>query len=98
MLQNILNKIIRQTEKTAFSYEALDTEKIRRTDHASIARAFARLFSGDDGKTVLAYLQMTVFQRALGSDATDEQIRYTEGQRALLGNIMQLAEKGKQGQ
>lgn len=38
---------------------------ITQLDQAAISRSFARLFSTDDGRTVLSYLQSQTLDRAL---------------------------------
>ncbi len=60
-----------------------------------IEYAFARLFSTEDGRKVLAHLQAITFQRALGAATSDEQIRYAEGQRSLVATILRLADRGR---
>lgn len=66
-------------------------------DQSSVERAFARTFSTDDGKIVLSHLQSITFQRALGAEAPDEQLRYMEGQRSMMANIMRLIRCGRDG-
>lgn len=58
-------------------------------------KAFARLFSSDDGQKVLAYLQVVTFQRALGPGVADEYLRYLEGQRAMVATILSLIDRGR---
>lgn len=65
------------------------------TEMRSVERAFARLFSTEDGQKVLAYLQVLTFQRALGPVTPDEQLRYQEGQRALMATILRLIDRGR---
>ncbi|MGZ9109348.1 MAG: Bbp19 family protein [Micavibrio sp.] len=60
-----------------------------------VERLFARCFSTDDGKKVLAHLQVMTFSRAYGPDASDQQLRYAEGQRALVANILRLIDRGR---
>jgi hypothetical protein len=60
-----------------------------------IERIFARCFSTEDGKKVLAHLQVMTFSRAYGPDASDQQLRYAEGQRALVANILRLIDRGR---
>ena len=60
-----------------------------------IERVFARLFSSDDGRKVLAHLQVMTFSRAYGPDASDQLLRYAEGQRALVANILRLVDRGR---
>jgi len=67
-----------------------------KTEMKEIERAFARLFSTQDGQKVLGYLQAMTFQRALGPGSADEQLRYLEGQRSLLASILRLIDRGRQ--
>ena len=60
-----------------------------------IERACARLFSTDDGRRVLGYLQSITFQRALGPASPDEHLRYAEGQRALMATVLRLIDRGR---
>jgi hypothetical protein len=60
-----------------------------------IEKSYARLFSTDDGRRVLAHLQVITFQRALGAATPDEQIRYAEGQRSLVAAILRLIDRGR---
>lgn len=73
-------------------YSLPDATKFEMRD---IERAFARLFSTEDGRKVLAHLQVITFQRALGAAAPDEQIRYAEGQRSLVATIFRLIDRGR---
>lgn len=60
-----------------------------------IEKSFARLFSTEDGQRVLGHLQGITFQRALGALSADEELRYTEGQRALMAKILRLIDRGR---
>lgn len=60
-----------------------------------VERLFARVFSSEDGKKILAHLQVMTFSRAYGPDASDQQLRYAEGQRALVANILRLVDRGR---
>lgn len=73
------------------------TAQISRREQKDIERLFARLFSTEDGEKVLAYLHHTTFQRAFGSNAAEEQLRFSEGQRALVATILRLIDRGRQG-
>lgn len=64
-------------------------------DAREVEKSFARLFSTDDGQRVLAYLQVITFQRALGPASSDEQLRYLEGQRAMVATILRLIDRGR---
>jgi hypothetical protein len=70
-------------------------EDVKGLDQRAIEAAFIRTFSGDDGRKVLAHLQTMTFHRALGPNASDEQLRYLEGQRALVGQILRLINGGR---
>lgn len=65
------------------------------SETADIERAFARLFSTEDGQKVLAYLQVLTFQRAFGPATPDEQLRYVEGQRSLMATILRFIDRGR---
>ncbi len=60
-----------------------------------VERLFARVFSSEDGRKILAHLQVMTFSRAYGPDASDQQLRYAEGQRALVANILRLVDRGR---
>ncbi len=64
-------------------------------DQASIEKAFARVFSTKDGQLILSHLQSISFQRTLGPEASDMQLRYLEGQRAMIATIMRLIRSGR---
>ncbi len=66
-----------------------------RLELRDVEKTFARLFSTDDGKKVLSYLQTITFQRALAPSSTDEQLRYAEGQRAMMATILRLIDRGR---
>ena len=71
------------------------TSRIARLEQKEIERSFARLFLSDEGKKVLAYMQVMTFQRAGGANTTDEQLRYMEGQRSLMAAILRMIDRGK---
>ncbi len=73
-------------------YSAAEPPKNEMRD---IERAFARLFSTEDGRKVLSYLQAVTFNRALGAATPDEQIRYMEGQRSLVASMLRLVDRGR---
>lgn len=62
---------------------------------SDIERSFARLFSSGDGQKVLVHLQVMTFQHALGPACPDEQLRYMEGQRAMVATILRLIDRGR---
>ena len=65
------------------------------TERRDVERAYARIFTSDDGKTVLGHLQNLTFARAYGADAPEGHLRYAEGQRALVGTILRLVNAGR---
>lgn len=75
--------------------EKIEVAACSRLEKKDVERLFARVFLSEDGQKVLSYLQATTFQRALGSDSTDAQLRFIEGQRALLVNIQRLVNGGR---
>ena len=60
------------------------------------ALAFARLFAHPDGKEVLAHLKHMTQERILPPSASDGELRFLEGQRALVGLIEALIHQGQQ--
>lgn len=71
------------------------TSHVSRLEQREIERSFARVFSTDEGKKVLAWLQVMTFHRAAGAASTDEQLRYMEGQRGLVASILRMIDRGK---
>ncbi len=93
---NLKNKIMTKTLSEVeefFSYSS----QVSRLEQKDMERLFARLFLSEDGKKALAYLQFTTFQRALGVNASDQQLRYMEGQRAMVAMILRLIDRGRMG-
>lgn len=64
-------------------------------DRRDVERAYARAFSDDNGRAVLGHLQNLNFARAYAADAPEAQLRYAEGQRALVGTILRLVNAGR---
>lgn len=75
-----------------FVHKAQDHQK---SELREVEKAFARLFSTDDGQRVLSHLQSVTFERALGAASPDQHLRYVEGQRALVAKILRLIDRGK---
>lgn len=69
---------------------------VSKMEQRDVERAFTRLFSSEDGQKVLAWLQTMTFNRAQGSSSTEEQLRYMEGQRAMVATILRLIDRGRQ--
>lgn len=85
---------IEKALESELAYASLNIEKIEQRD---MEKLFARLFSSEDGRKVLVYLQVISFQRALGAGSSDAELRYMEGQRAMVGTILRLIDRGRQG-
>lgn len=66
-------------------------------DRKDVAKAYARLFAGDDGKIVLQHLHdMAVFCPSDPNEA-EAALRHREGKRALLLAIVRMIETGMTG-
>ncbi len=68
---------------------------ISKRDQRNIEQLFARLFSSEDGKNVLAYLQNLTFHRAANPSQSEADLRHMEGQRSLLATMLRLIERGR---
>lgn len=64
-------------------------------DRRDVEKAYARTFADDNGRVVLGHLQNLTFARAYAADAPEGQLRYAEGQRALVGTILRLVNAGR---
>ncbi len=95
MLKLMRKKIISFLSEAEKNFEY--SVQISRREKRDIERLFGRLFSTEDGKKVLAYLHYTTFQRAMGVNVSDEQLRYAEGQRSLVSTILRLVDRGRHG-
>lgn len=84
---NFLNKIQRRLAHM---------KVLANSDQKNIDRLFARVFSNDDGQRILAYLHHITTNRVLAFNASEEQLRHMEGQRALLQTIEKLTARGRQ--
>ncbi len=95
MFQKLLNKFSKATSvdvsKDTYIYQTYVFEQ------KDMERLFVRLFSTDEGKKALAYLQYITFQRVLTSEVSNENLRYMEGQRALLASILRIIDRGRKG-
>jgi hypothetical protein len=87
------DKVILGEVENALVYRSV-TE---RSEQKEIERLFTRLFSSEDGRRVLAYLQVMTFQRVQGASTSDEHLRYMEGQRSLVATILRLIDRGRRG-
>ena len=61
-----------------------------------IPQAYAQLFHNPQGKDVLAHLKKITFERILSPTATDAELRFLEGQRALVALILSFIKQGQQ--
>ena len=56
---------------------------------------FVRTFNTPSGVAVLAHLRKITIERTLGINATDDELRWAEAQRALVHQIENLSMGGK---
>ncbi len=68
---------------------------ISRLEMREIERSFARVFATEEGRKVLAWLQVMTFQRAGTSNTSADQLRFMEGQRNLMASILRMIDRGK---
>ncbi len=61
-----------------------------------VARSLVRLSNLADGKIVLDYLNQKITNRVLAPNATNQELWYLEGQRALIATLNHLIQQGKQ--
>ncbi len=93
MILNPIRMLIQRKKRKRFAFILPEPPRMEMQD---IEKAAARLFSTEDGQKFLAYLQNTVFARAVAMEAPDSTLRYLEGQRALMATIIRLIERGRQ--
>ena len=62
----------------------------------TISQAYTRLFCHSEGKEVLKHLKKITFERILSPTATDAELRFLEGQRALVALILSFIKQGQQ--
>lgn len=65
------------------------------SDQKNIDQLFARVFSSEEGQKILAYLHHITTCRIAPPNASEEQLRHMEGQRALLKTIENLSTRGR---
>ena len=70
-------------------------DHVSKLEQREIERCFTRLFATEDGKKVLAWLQVMTFQKVQGAGSSDDQLRYSEGQRSLMASILRLIDRGR---
>ena len=69
--------------------------KASRLEAPEIERIFARLFSTDDGQKALHHLSGMTLLRSAGLEASNEALRFFEGQRSMVTTILRLIERGR---
>lgn len=89
MLRKLLKKLFKSA---AFEFEM---PRLERTELQQVQKSYARIFTSAEGQKVLDHLHRTVFMRALPADASDKQIRYLEGQRAIVAQILRHIVAGR---
>ena len=62
-----------------------------------IEKQYARTFGTDDGRAVLAHMRKITVERTLGPNATDNELRWAESNRAFVRQIEQMIARGKTG-
>ncbi len=80
---------------TGLEETARYTSHISTLEQKEIERSFARVFSTEEGKKVLAWLQVMTFHRTLGATGTEEQLRHMEGPRSLVATVLRMIDRGK---
>ncbi len=61
----------------------------------NIQKFYARCFNTDSGTCVLEHLRSITIERFLGANATEAELRFLEAQRALVHQILNTIERGK---
>ena len=69
--------------------------KDEKQDFSNIEVDFVRAFNSVSGKRVLKYLMSITLARYLAPNATDNELRYLEGERFLVSFILNMIKKGK---
>jgi len=62
----------------------------------TIPQAYTRLFRHPEGSEVLKHLKKITFERTLSPLASDAELRFLEGQRALVALILSFIKQGQQ--
>jgi len=62
-----------------------------------IEKQYARTFNTPSGKAVLQHLRKITLERTLGPNATDNELRWTEANRAFVHQIENMITHGTQG-
>lgn len=83
------NQTVNSAENMAY------TSHVSRLEQKEIEHAFTRVFASEDGKKVLAWLQVMTFHRAASAGTADEQLRFMEGQRNLVATMLRMIDRGR---
>ena len=60
-----------------------------------IEKQYARTFGTPSGRAVLEHMRKITIERTLGPNATDQELRWTEANRAFVHQIEQMIARGK---
>ena len=82
-------------KKSYIGWGFLESKEEAKEEEENITFAFARLFGSLDGKKVLAHLESLTMARVLPQDASDAELRYLEGKRALFFHIKTMIKTGQ---
>ena len=69
--------------------------RLSKREQQDIDRCCARLFTTEDGKIVLGWLQSLAFDRHFSADTPGEQLKFQDGQRAIIAHLMRCIARGK---
>jgi len=61
----------------------------------NIEKLIKRVFNTDDGKKVLAYMQYLSTYKTFNHNVSQQQLYFTEGQRAFVANIVKIVSTKK---
>lgn len=81
--------------KISQAMKALFLNGTPRRKHPHIEKLYARLFLSDDGKKVLAHMQAHCYERSLGMEASDQALRFQEGQRSFVAMVFRMVDLGR---
>ena len=68
---------------------------MKRLEPREVELAYARLFATGDGVRVLSHLTSTTLMRSGGPEADDHALRFHDGQRALVVQMLRMVERGR---
>lgn len=83
-------------DKNKILGDMFDISHLAKLEQKNIKRIFARAFASEDDKKTLGYLQYITFHRSAGIEASNEHLRFMEGQRSLVSMILRLIDQGRQ--